>query len=110
MVIVINITGQEDVPTTQVALNINHPCTLQIGVRKCGHPGECDHHVIISDQVNDGKPVVTNLHGWIDPHESFLFRLKILITLSTVFVGNNTLTITSAGDRDSVIVLVGLCH
>ena len=63
---------------------------------------------IILAQGNDGKPVVTNLHGWLDPHEPFLVRLQILITLSTVCVGNHTLTITSAGDCDSVIVLVGL--
>ena len=108
MVIVLNTTGQEDVPSTQVALNIDHPCTLNIGVEQCGIPGECDHHGIISAQVNYGTPIVSNLHGRGDPHEPYLFRLQRLVTVGTVGVGKHTLTITSAGDRDSIIVLAGL--
>ena len=74
MVIVLNTTGQEDVPSTQVSLNINHHCTLNIGVDLCGLPGECDHHGIISAQFNDGTLIVSNLHGRGDPHISYLLR------------------------------------
>ena len=100
MVIVLNTTGQEDVPSTQVALNINHPCILNIGVGQCGLPGECGDHGIISAQANDGTPIVSNIHGRGDPYEPYIFRLQRLITVGTVGVGKKTLTFTSASDCD----------
>ena len=108
MEIVLNTTGQENVPSNQVALTINHPCELNIGVEQCELPRECDEHGIIYTQVNDGTPIVSNIHGGGDPNETYLFRLQRLVTVGTVGIGKHTLKISSPGDLDSIIVLAGM--
>ena len=93
---------------TQLSLNISQPCTLQIGVEWCGIRDECDHHGIISAQLDSNEPVKNNLHGRGDPHEPYDFKLQRLVKVGNASQAEHTLTIRSVGDPDSILVLTGL--